>query len=168
MNKMRVVLSVVLLMLTGACVDVDNSNPPTDRVSSQLHEVVSEFRSDTVPVSVLLPPNFDIDGPSLPLLIHLHGGGGDRNTLLSLADNYSDMFNRGILPPMVVVSFSGGPTSFYYGTWEQFVVDELPNWAGETFGVLTDPDHLIMTGISMGGYGSLKIGFKFPERFKAI
>ena len=25
-----------------------------------------------------------------------------------------------------------------------------------------------MTGISMGGYGSLKIGLKNPERFKAI
>ena len=168
MHRIKLLLIIALGHSISACVGVEDNNTTIERVSTQLHDVVSKSRGGTVPVSVLLPPNFDKRDTALPLLIHLHGGGGDRNTLISLAKNYADMFERGVLPPMVVVSFSGGPTSFYYGTWEQFVVDELPSWASETFGALSDPEHLTMTGISMGGYGSLKIGLKFPERFKAI
>ena len=168
MDRIKVLLVITLGFFINACVGVEDNSSTSTKATTELHDVVSKSRGASVPVSVLLPPNFDKNGPPLPLLIHLHGGGGDRNTLVSLVENYTNMFNRGVLPPMVVASFSGGPTSFYYGTWEQFVVDELPSWASETFGVLSDPEHLTMTGISMGGYGSLKIGFKFPDRFKAI
>jgi pimeloyl-ACP methyl ester carboxylesterase len=78
------------------------------------------------------------------------------------------MFNEGLIPPMVVVSFSGGPVSYYHGTWETFVTKELPQWAAEEYGVSIKSEHTLLTGISMGGYGSLKIGLKNPERFKAI
>jgi dipeptidyl aminopeptidase/acylaminoacyl peptidase len=44
-------------------------------VTTEFHEVKSLIRGETVMVSALLPPGFDRNGPSLPLLIHLHGGG---------------------------------------------------------------------------------------------
>ena len=78
------------------------------------------------------------------------------------------MFDEGLLPPMVVVSFSSGPGSFYYGAWEKFVVEELPEWVASKFNCRTDRDGTLMTGVSRGGYGSLKIGLKNPERFRAI
>ncbi len=137
-------------------------------VTTQLHEVRSEIRGESVPVSVILPPNFSESDRDLPLLIHLHGGGGDRNTLIGMSDLYTHMFSSENLPSMVVVSFSGGPGSFYYGSWEEFVVKELPAWANQTFGTSLDPKKTLMTGISMGGYATLKIGFKNPDRFKAI
>ena len=56
----------------------------------------------------------------------------------------------------------------YGGAWEEFVVDELPRWANEKFNTRLDRDGTVMTGASMGGYGSLKIGFKHPNRFCAI
>ena len=49
--------------------------------------------------------------------------------LLRQAATYQEMFDEGILPPMVVVSFSSGRISYYHGTWEAFVTDELPWWA---------------------------------------
>ena len=137
-------------------------------VTTQLFDLESRTVGDTVPMSVLLPPGFDPAGPSLPLLIYLHGGGGDRTHLVESAPLYQRMFDQGLLPPVVVVSFSSGPGSFYYGAWEKFVVEELPEWAASKFNVRTDRDGTLMTGISMGGYGSLKIGLKYPGRFCAI
>jgi S-formylglutathione hydrolase len=104
----------------------------------------------------------------LPLLIQLHGGGSDRNMLTDMAPNYERMFEQGTLLPIVTVSFSSGEGSYYYGLWEQWVTDELSAWANETYGASLDPAQTVMMGVSMGGYGSLKIGFKNPRRFRAI
>ncbi|HIG40330.1 MAG TPA: hypothetical protein EYQ14_07285 [Gammaproteobacteria bacterium] len=136
-------------------------------VTSQLLDVPSKVMGTNVKVSVLLPPGFDTS-QELPLLINLHGGGGDRMSLIGQAPLYQRMFEEQMLPPLVVVSFSSGPIGFYFGAWEQWVCEELPDWANKTFGTRTDRDHTLMTGISMGGYGSLKIGFKYPDRFRAI
>tara|TARA_X000000368_G_scaffold152944_1_gene120565 strand:+ start:3032 stop:4144 length:1113 start_codon:yes stop_codon:yes gene_type:complete len=136
-------------------------------IFTELHDVRSEIRNETVPVSVILPPGFSNDS-RLPLLINLHGGGGSRKNLIQQAQVYQDMFNEEIIPPMIIVSFSSGPISYYYGTWELFVTEELPNWTAKKYGALIDSNNLLLTGISMGGYGTLKIGLKNPERFKAI
>ena len=163
-------MSLGLLFFIGGC-NTPDKIPTTGNqaaVTTQLHEIRSEIRGQNVPVSVILPPNFSESDRDLPLLIHLHGGGGDRNTLIGMSDLYTHMFSSEILPSMVVISCSGGPGSFYYGAWEEFVIKELPAWANQTFGTSLDPKKTLMTGISMGGYGTLKIAFKNPDRFKAI
>ena len=169
-SLLRMLLCTCIFGGLFACNKPDASKTPIQpaQVISQLHEVRSEIRDEAVPVSVILPPGFNESDTDLPLLIHLHGGGGDRNTLIGLSDLYAHMFNNETIPPMVVVSFSGGPGSFYYGSWEDFVTEELPVWANQTFGTSLDPQKTLMTGISMGGYGTLKIAFKNPDRFKAI
>ncbi len=138
------------------------------KASSELHEFNSEIMGHTVEVSVVLPPNFEQISDSLPLLINLHGGGGDRSFLLRSMDIWESLWKEEELPPLVMISFSSGPGSWYRGNWEKFVVDELPNWAAKKFNTRTDREGSLLTGVSMGGYGSLKIGFKYPERFKAI
>ncbi len=124
-----VALGVLLFVLGCSSSDeqpTTSAVKPVTAVTTQLHEVQSDVRGESVPVSVILPPNYREADKDLPLLIHLHGGGGDRNRLIGFSDLYTHMFNSEILPPMVVVSFSGGPGSFYYGSWERFVTDELP------------------------------------------
>lgn len=134
----------------------------------ELHDLDSSIMGASVPMSVILPPGYSPSGESLPLLINLHGGGGDRSFLVNSLPIFQSLWASGDLPPLVMVSFSSGPGSWYGGAWEQFVVDELPRWAASRYNTRLDRDGTVMTGISMGGYGSLKIGFKFPERFRAI
>jgi pimeloyl-ACP methyl ester carboxylesterase len=153
-----------ILLLISCSIQEEKFSP----ITTELHDVRSEVRNENVPVSVILPPNFVKGTKEIPLLINLHGGGGDRNDLLQELDLYQEMFNEEVIPSMVIVSFSGGPVSYYHGTWETFVTQELPKWAAEEYGVSIKPEHTLLTGISMGGYGSLKIGLKNPERFKAI
>jgi len=138
-----------------------------EKATTHLYEFDSEVMQQKVEVSVVLPPQFN-DSESLPLLINLHGGGGERNFLFRSLHVFDSMWQEKELPQLVMVSFSSGPGSWYGGDWEKFVVDELPKWAAQHFNTRTDREGTVMTGISMGGYGSLKIGFKHPNRFKAI
>lgn len=141
---------------------MNNAQPTT-----KLYDLESTTMGMSVQISVVLPPGYD-SSESLPLLIRLHGGGEDRAELIDCLPIFASMWAGEELPPLVMVSFSSGPVSWYGGAWEEFVVDELPRWANEQFNTRLDREGTVMTGISMGGYGSLKIGFKNPNRFCAI
>ena len=137
-------------------------------ITLELHDLKSTVRGEGVPTAVVLPPGYEDQKEPLPLLISLHGGGASRDHIVEFAPFFQTMFDQQILPPLAIVGFSSGPGSWYAGSWERFVVEELPTWLHERYGTRLDRDGTVMTGISMGGYGTLKIAFKNPARFRAI
>ena len=134
----------------------------------ELLDLESKVRGEPVPAAVVLPPGFETHAQPLPLLISLHGGGSSRDHLVEFEPLLQGLFENGVLPPLAIVGFSSGPGSWYGGSWEEFVVDELPRWMHDRYGTRLDRDGTAMTGVSMGGYGTLKIAFKHPDRFCAI
>ena len=132
----------------------------------EFHTVASRSRGEEVEVSVLVPDGYDPSGQADPLILQLHGGGGTRHHLAMMAPLYDRMFSEGVLPRCVVASLSAG-ASMYIG-FEEFVAKELPQWISDHYNALASPDKLCMTGASMGGYGTLHVGFRHPELFCAI
>ncbi|MBT6265194.1 MAG: hypothetical protein HOI91_10790 [Halieaceae bacterium] len=130
-----------------------------------LTSIPSEALGEEVEISVLFPPDFD--GETLPLIINLHGGGDDRDSLAYVKPMYDDLMTSGQLPRAVIASFSAG-LSYYAGGYEAFIVDEFPSFLHREFGVSLEPKDTAITGVSMGGYGALKIAFKHPERFGSV
>jgi len=130
-----------------------------------LTRITSEALGAEVEISVLFPPKFDRE--TLPLIINLHGGGDDRRSLADSKPLYDGLITSGQLPRAVLASFSAG-LSFYTGGYEAFIVDEYPSFLHREFGVSLDPKDTAITGVSMGGYGSLKVAFKHPDRFCAV
>jgi len=124
--------------------------------------------------AVLLPPGYRADGDPYPLLLFLHGGGGD-HTFLSgrMKGLFEQAWALGILRPLVVVTPSAG-RSFYLDyrdgseRWESFILGELLARLGEQFNVTDAPAGTLIGGISMGGMGSLRMAFKHPERFAGV
>ena len=131
-------------------------------------EITAQGVNQTVPLGVIVPPGFDQTDTPLPLCIFLHGGGGDRSMALEMQPMYEAMWVAGTLAPMLIVSASTGPLSWYAGPWEEFIAAELPEVMAEKFGTRLDPAGTVLTGLSMGGYGTLKIAFRRPDRFAAI
>ncbi|MBO4358590.1 MAG: hypothetical protein IKX97_00575 [Erysipelotrichaceae bacterium] len=106
----------------------------------------------------------------LKVLWLLHGMGDDHSSWIRNTNLERYALARGIAvicPSVPVQSFytdmADGPAVFRY------VAEELPAFMRETFPQLSDKkeDNYIM-GQSMGGYGSLKIGLTYPERYQAI
>lgn len=52
--------------------------------------------------------------------------------------------------------------------YESYIVKELIPEIDKTYRTMADREHRIMAGLSMGGYGSLKFGIKYPEMFSLI
>ena len=115
-------------------------------------------------VEMVLPPLGDTPPPVLYLL---HGLSDDQSgwTRRTSIERYA------IARGLVVVMPCGG-RSFYCnmtdGTryWD-FVSEELPAFVERTFHVATGRASTFVAGLSMGGYGALKLAFHHPERYAA-
>ena len=122
----------------------------------------------------LLPPQYGEYEEPLPLVLSLHGGGGSRDQLKGQQPRMEEIWTEGSLPPMVIVTPTVGPRSMYMDfmdgsqKWESFLVGPFLNQIRARFNVRTDVKGTMVTGISMGGMGSLRLAFKFPEIFGAV
>ena len=112
-------------------------------------------------------------GPASPPLVpFLYGGGGSANTLLEMRPLLERWWASGEVPPLHLVSAELGPLGFYLDDpvtnthAETIVAEHLLAAARERFGLGPAPAGLL--GISMGGYGALKIALARPRAFAAV
>lgn len=162
-------VAVLLLFPSAVIASEDAITEPTTGFQVDLFEVQSKALGTNVATSVLLPPEFQPERDSdLPLLIWLHGGGGDRQQLVQTKRYIDEFFEQKVIPRMVFVSFSSSAFSGFLGSWETFIEDELPTAIAIRYQTRTDRNGVMIGGISMGGYGALKSAFRNPTRFLAV
>lgn len=121
--------------------------------------------------ALVRPPGAAGARPGLPLLVALHGRGGDHRTILTqlgVPQFLAQAVARGV-PPFAIASVDGGETYWHphRGTdTGATVTDELiPMLAGH--GV--DTSRLGFYGWSMGGYGALRLaGVLGPRRVRGV
>lgn len=145
-------------------------------LSGEIREI--EVQSAHVPapaaVSVYTPPDYDANrAEPYPLLIQLHGGGGSHKHMNRMAPMLEQAIASGRLPPVVSVMPDAG-RSFYMDyrdgsqKWESYIVEELLPYMRDTYNVVPGRDGTLITGISMGGMGAIRIAFKHPDKFEAV
>ncbi|WP_461224687.1 alpha/beta hydrolase [Lacticaseibacillus suihuaensis] len=115
-------------------------------------------------VNVLLP-----DHPATAnVLLLLHGHSDDENAWLqrSRVLAYADGQNTVVIMPRVDRSFyADQPSGIHY---YQYVSQELLSRCRDWFNLALDPTRTFVGGLSMGGYGALKLGLNHPEQFAGI
>lgn len=124
----------------------------------------SEVDNSLQPYRMFIPSNYDAK-KSWPLVVALHGMGGDENSFFAAYNNgeikkYAE--TRGYL---VVCPKGRGPTSMYMGSAERDVLDVIAEMKRE-FSI--DDSRVYLTGHSMGGYGTWSISVNHPDLFAAI
>ena len=90
-----------------------------------LYDLDSEVIGAAVPLAVVTLAGVGATD-DVPLCINLHGGGSDRETTTRMAPFLGRGFASGRFDPMVVVTPSTGPLSWYREPWEEFIAEELP------------------------------------------
>jgi len=139
--------------------------------------------ANAVPITYYLPKNYDANrAERYPLLIQLHGGGGSNKDMenfraLSVGAGMGGLLDQaieqGLVAPMVSVMPSTG-RAFYMNfrdgsqKWEDFVMKDLLPYMRKNFNVVQGREGTFITGISMGGLGSLRMAVKYPEVFQAV
>lgn len=126
------------------------------------------YRSDVdktlQPYRVFVPSAYNAAKP-MPLVVALHGMGGDENSYFTAYDNgivKREAEARGYL---VVCPKGRGSASMYAGDAEKDVMDVI---AAMKRDYNVDADRVYLTGHSMGGYGTWSIAPKYPEMFAAL
>lgn len=107
------------------------------------------------------------EGVKFPVLYLLHGIHGDYSDWLRMTD-----IERYALKHKLVVVMPNGSNSFYqnmvYGSdYFTYMTQELPTFVQNMFPVSSRREDTYIAGVSMGGYGALKIALDNPEKYSA-
>jgi putative tributyrin esterase len=124
----------------------------------------------------LFVPAQAASGHDLPLVILLHGvygshwawalkGGAHRTT--------AKLIDAGEIPPLALAMPSDGLWGDGSGylphpvqNFERWIVEEVPAAARQAVASLSAQSPLFISGLSMGGFGALRLAAKYPERFR--
>ena len=112
--------------------------------------------------------SFPAEGERLPLLLLLHGmmGGESSYCRLSSLERYAEDLRLMIVMPS---THMGAYTNQYAGLrYFDYVALEVPDVCSRYFPAGTSREERSVAGLSMGGYGALKIGLTYPDRFSKI
>jgi S-formylglutathione hydrolase FrmB len=124
----------------------------------------------TLPYNVLLPVNYDEQSSTTkryPTLYLLHGLTGHYTNWLEhshLAD-YAKAYEIIIIMPEGNDGWYTDSLTVPTDKYESYIVQELIPDVEKRFRVSTNREGRAIAGLSMGGYGALKFGIKYPEMF---
>ncbi len=126
--------------------------------SARVHLTLSE--------ALVVPPGSD--GVGRPLLVFLHGKGGNEDSELNSAF-FSALAKLGPRAPDVVFP-DGGEDSYWHdrasGSWAAYVMSEvIPQTVTRLH---ANAGRIAIGGISMGGFGAYDLARRYPRRFCAV
>ena len=109
-----------------------------------------------------------------PVVYWLHGSGGGQKGIPSIARLFNKAIEASKLPPCLVVFVNGLPMGMYVD-WadgsapvESMMIKDLIPHIDATQRTIATREGRLLDGFSMGGYGAARLGFKYPELFRAV
>ena len=109
-----------------------------------------------------------------PVVYWLHGSRGGLTGIPQVAARFTAAIAADKTPPCLVVFVNGLPEGMYVD-WkdgsaplETMIVKELVPHVDASCRTIAAREGRALDGYSMGGYGSARFGFKYPELFRAV
>jgi enterochelin esterase-like enzyme len=138
--------------------------------------VAREFRSSALDrnwsYAVYLPDGYDTSNLRYPVLYLLHGNGGNLYSWVNdghIQQTADVLIAHGDIPPCVIVMPDAG-TSWFVDRKENMetavIADLIPD-VEKNWKVLSSRAGRLVAGLSMGGYGAMRLSLKYPELFVA-
>lgn len=143
------------------------------------HNRYVEFWSDTVgedvAYSLYLPPGYETEvNRRYPVVYYLHGQNNLMTGFDNMSPNYHDAMVAGRFPEAIIVGVNGVLNSWYIDgdysglPMESVIMDDLVPHIDEAYRTIATRLGRSMEGSSMGAYGAMRLGFKYPEVFSSI
>ncbi len=138
--------------------------------------IQSKILGKAVPYCTLLPPGYDTGNTRrYPILYFLHGlGDNEQSFVRSGGWNLTeDLWERHQLSEFLIVTPAGG-ASFYINShdgrsrYEDFLLREFIPYIEHRYRTKSERSERGIGGISMGGYGALRLAFLHPELFGSV
>ncbi|HKV05118.1 MAG TPA: alpha/beta hydrolase-fold protein [Candidatus Acidoferrales bacterium] len=143
---------------------------------AECRAIQSRILGRSVAYCVLLPPSYDAEKTRrYPVLYFFHGLGENEQVLLNSGgwDLIQDLWDRKQIGEFLIVAPAAGRT-FYINSrdgrvrYEDFLIREfLPSIEGR-YRIRAFRRDRGVTGVSMGGYGSLRLALRYPQLFGSV
>ena len=161
-----------------ALTNVEISDPRFERDGLRFVTVRSPSLGRRADVTFWAPPAGEgVRGP-LPLVVLLHGASGSAWSWPLRGGAHltaARLVEAGEIPPLALAMPSDGLWGDGSGyvphadaDYERWIVDEVPAVAALADDRITPASTLFIGGLSMGGFGALRLGAKYPARFAGI
>lgn len=135
------------------------------------YKLKSKLMTREMPYRVIFPANYKSEKTRRYAVVYLlHGLTGhfdnwsDKSKIAEHAAKYEYIF---VMPE--------GDNGWYSDSgsvpndkYESYIIQELLPEIDKNFRTVADKNHRVIAGLSMGGYGSLKFGLKYPEKFVLV
>lgn len=153
-------LPLALLFVIGIF-NVSRAEDPV--AGTQVEQTLTLKSGATISYLLYLPNDFE-PGKSYPLMLFLHGR-GESNGPLSLVAKWGPplLASKGESFPFILASPQCPREDQWRSPTQQAALVELLDHLTTRFAV--DKDRVMLTGLSMGGYGTWRLAADHPERF---
>lgn len=172
--KFRFFAQTLFLLIALSLPFAVHAQKPTVAKSNGFLELKLESRlmKREMPYRVILPVGYENPGEktSYPAIYLLHGLGGsyrnwtEKTKLVEYAKNHN----------FIIVTVEG-KNGWYSDSvsapgdkYESYIIQELIPEVEKKFRVAADRNHRAIAGLSMGGFGAMKFGLKYPEKFALL
>lgn len=153
------------------------SNPEFEIENLRYLTVESSYLKGRGDITVFVPPGCE-QKENLPMVILLHGVNASHwawTRHLNVHNIALKLINSGIIEPMVLVMPSdgligGGSGYIDHGemNFEKWISEDVIEAVRTTISQVGKLSKTFITGLSMGGYGALRIGCKHGELFQGV
>jgi enterochelin esterase-like enzyme len=126
---------------------------------------------------VYLPDGYDTSTIDYPVIYVLHGATQNWNSNPMVFDTVDALIDEQIINPIIVVHPQGSAppylgswyaNSALYGNYETCISVDLIEFIDTTFRTTAERNQRSVMGFSMGGYGAMKLGLKYPDVYRAV
>ncbi len=123
---------------------------------------------------LFLPEGYAFSEKKYPAIYWLHGGSGNAREGAWMCGKMKEAMQNGDMPEAIVVFVQGLPSGWYNNSKdstmpvEDVIIRNLIPYVDANYRTITNRESRAIEGMSMGGYGALHLGFKYPELFGII
>lgn len=150
--------------------------PASAQGRAECRSVASKILGHAVPYCAILPPSYESQtSQRYPVLYSLHGLGGSSQTLIDSGglDVIEDLWSQKRISEFLIVTPDAG-RSFYVNSrdgkvrYQDFFIREFIPYIESHYRVRTTRHDRAISGMSMGGYGALRLAFLYPNLFGSV
>ena len=132
----------------------------------------SKLMAREMPYRIILPTSYydanDKNAYAVVYLLHGLTGHFDNWADKTKLAQYAATYNYIIVMPEGNNGWYTDSASVANDKYESYIVQELMPEIEKKYRTLKDRNHRAIAGLSMGGYGSVKFGLKYPEMFSLV
>ena len=173
--KNKIIFILLFLTIFGLTfsAEAQTAKPQVEvsKTTLETYKLNSKLMAREMPYRVIFPANYNMEKDKKFSTIYLlHGLTGhfdnwaDKTKLTDYAKNYGYI----IIMPEGDNGWYTDSSSAANDKYESYIVQELIPEVDKKYRTISDREHRAVAGLSMGGYGSIKFGLKYPEKFVLV